>query len=91
MKHFVTGSDRRQCNNVLTVNARVLLCTGQHGNTGDTIMARTAEQIERIVELRTNAADSALMNRRMTQAAYDLHMRALNRWADQQFRKAEAA
>ena len=49
----------------------------------------TAEQIERIVEVRTNAADSALMNRNMTQAEYDLHMRALQRWADMRFAKCK--
>ena len=47
----------------------------------------TEEQIERSVELKTNAADNALMNGRMTQAQYDFHMKALNRWADQQYNK----
>lgn len=48
----------------------------------------TNEQIERSVEIKSNAADSALMNGRMTQAQYDLHMRALNRWADMKYSKA---
>lgn len=51
---------------------------------------RTAEQIERIVQVRTDAADNSLMKGSMTQVQYDLHMRALNRWADRQFAKAEA-
>lgn len=42
----------------------------------------TNEQIERQVELTTNAADNALMSGRMTQNEYDLHMRAIARWAD---------
>jgi len=48
----------------------------------------TNEQIERIIETRTNAADNALMSGRMTQKQYDLHMRALNRWADRKMEKA---
>lgn len=48
----------------------------------------TNEQIERAVEIKSNAADSALMNGRMTQTEYDLHMKALNRWADTKFAKA---
>jgi hypothetical protein len=48
----------------------------------------TYEQIERIVESRTNAADNALMSGRMTQKQYDLHMRALNRWADRKMERA---
>lgn len=45
----------------------------------------TNEQIERSVEIKSNAADSALMNGRMTQAEYDAHMKELNRWADEQY------
>ena len=50
----------------------------------------TNEQIERLVETRTNAADNALMAGRMTQAEYDFHMRALNRWADRKMEMAAA-
>jgi hypothetical protein len=42
----------------------------------------TEDQIERSVELKTNAADNALMSGRMTQAEYDAHMREITRWAD---------
>jgi hypothetical protein len=45
----------------------------------------TSEQIERSVELKTNAADNALMNGRMSQAEYNSHMKELNRWADDQY------
>lgn len=47
----------------------------------------TAEQIERSVEIKINAADNALMNGCMSQKEYDLHMKALNRWADMQYDK----
>lgn len=47
----------------------------------------TNEQIERSVEIKSNAADSALMNGRLTQAEYDTHMKELNRWADKQYEK----
>jgi len=47
----------------------------------------TNEQVERQIESKTNAADAALMSGRMTQAEYDLHMRAINRWADRLFDK----
>jgi hypothetical protein len=48
----------------------------------------TAEQAERKIENKTNAADAALMSGRMSQAEYDRHMRAINRWAEQLFNKA---
>lgn len=56
---------------------------------GDTDMTnqRNAEQIEREVEMRMNAADNALMNRTMTQIQYDTHVKAINRWADRLFAK----
>lgn len=41
----------------------------------------TEEQIERSVEIKTNAADRALMNGSMTQTQYNNHMSELNRWA----------
>ena len=49
----------------------------------------TEEQIEYSVELKTNAADHALMNGHMTQAQYDIYMKALNRWADMQYKKVK--
>lgn len=45
----------------------------------------TEEQIERMVEIRTDAADRALMNGTLTQAEYDARMKELNRWADDQY------
>lgn len=42
----------------------------------------TEQQIERSVEVKSNAADAALMSGCMTQAEYDAHMKELNRWAD---------
>jgi hypothetical protein len=48
----------------------------------------TAEQAERKIENKTNAADASLMAGRMTQAEYDRHMRAINRWAEQLLSKA---
>jgi hypothetical protein len=63
--------------------------TGKHIYDNTFIRARgkqmTHEQIERAVEIKTNAADNALMNRRMTQAEYDFHMKALNRWVDMKY------
>jgi len=50
---------------------------------GDKTM--TTEQIERSVEIKSDAADRALMNGHMTQAEYDTHMKELNRWADRQY------
>jgi hypothetical protein len=47
----------------------------------------TNQQIERSVEIKTNSADNALMNGRMTQIEYDFHMKALNRWADSRYAK----
>jgi len=49
----------------------------------------TEEQIERSVESKTNAADSALMNGTMTQVEYDAHMKELNRWAEDQFARVK--
>lgn len=49
----------------------------------------TTEQIERLVEMRTDAADRALMSYRMTQAEYNLHMRAIDRWAERMFKNAQ--
>jgi len=50
----------------------------------------TEEQIEGSVELKTDSADRALMNGRMTQAEYDAHMKELNRWADDQYARAKS-
>lgn len=47
----------------------------------------TNEQIERLVEVRTNAADNMLMSRKWSQERYNLHIRALNRWADERYAK----
>lgn len=48
----------------------------------------TNEQIERLVEARTNAADNMLLSLKWTQEKYNLHMRALNRWADSKMERA---
>lgn len=50
----------------------------------------TNEQIERLVEARTNAADNMLMSRKWSQEKYNLHLRALNRWADRKMERAAA-
>jgi hypothetical protein len=47
----------------------------------------TEEQIERGVEVRTNAIDRALMDGRMTQTEYDSSMESLNRWADANYER----
>lgn len=50
----------------------------------------TEQQIERAVEIKTDAADRALMSGRMSQAEYDFHMKALNRWADMKYAKVRS-
>ena len=48
----------------------------------------TEEQIERVVEFRTNSIDRAYMNGGLTDAEYKLKLRALDRWAERKLRGA---
>lgn len=45
----------------------------------------TEDQIEIIVERKTDALDSALMAGRITQSEYDSRMKELSQWADRQY------
>jgi hypothetical protein len=45
------------------------------------------EQIERLVEKRMDALDRSLMKGTMHQAEYDVEVKRLDRWAQQQYDK----
>lgn len=45
----------------------------------------TADQIERIVEWKIDAINSAFLARKMTQAEYDCRMKEVHKWADRQY------
>lgn len=46
----------------------------------------TEEQIERVVEQRTNAIDARYMAHYLTTLEYEAEMAALSRWAEKQYR-----
>lgn len=54
------------------------------------MIRNTEEQIEARVQSMTDAADRALMKGVFTQAAYDEHMRDINKWADRQREKLKS-
>lgn len=52
-------------------------------------MRLTAEQIERKVERATDRIDARFMNGALTQEQYDAEMKALDKWADDQYAKLD--
>jgi hypothetical protein len=46
------------------------------------LYTQNEERIERAVERLMDCADAQLMGNRVTQAQYDVWVKALNRWAD---------
>lgn len=61
--------------------------TGYKQPRSDDMGDLTEEQIERIVEKRTDAIDKKLMDGKSTPAEYDADCRAIRDWADQQYAK----
>jgi hypothetical protein len=49
----------------------------------------TVDQIERAVEIRTDALDRRLMSGQLSQAEYDAKMKALGQWAEREYDIAE--
>lgn len=52
-------------------------------------MPKSADQIERRVEMRVDALDSLYMSGRLTKAEYDDRMKRIHDWADNQYRILE--
>jgi hypothetical protein len=49
----------------------------------------TEAEIERAVEIRTDALDRRLMTNQLSQAEYDTEMKALGQWAERAYDVAE--
>lgn len=52
---------------------------------GTPTMPLTEDQIERVVEKRTDTMDSEFMDGRMTREDYDANCKALSAWADREY------
>lgn len=48
-------------------------------------MLRSENEIERVVERKTDSADRAFMNGHITRAQYDATMREITAWADAEY------